>query len=135
MNALRSDHIIKGVDGKKWISINRQKTGVNSSIPLLPQAEAILEKYGNDLRCQYNGKLLPVFSNQKMNDYIKVVAALCSIQKELTMHVARKTFGMLMLANGVSMETVSAMLGHSNIAVTQKSYAQIKKFTDWCRNG
>ena len=79
-----------------------------------------------------SGKLLPILTNQKMNAYLKEIADLCQIDKELTYHIARHTFATtITLSNGVSIESVSKMLGHKNIKTTQH-YAKIldKKVSD-----
>lgn len=81
-----------GIDGEKWIHIHRQKTDTASRIPLLPIPKGILEKYENHPQCCNNRKMLPVLSNQKMNAYLKEIADLCGISKELTFHIARHTF-------------------------------------------
>ena len=122
---LTKNHLCIGIDGKKWIFTMRQKTGTKSNIPLLPVAEAIIEKYKNEDFCQIKNKLLPVLSNQKMNAYLKEIATLCGINKELTYHIARHTFATTVtLLNGVPIESVSKMLGHSSIKMTQH-YAKI----------
>ena len=114
-----------GLDGNKWIYTKRQKTKTTSNIPVLPQAEQIIEKYRNHPSCLNSGKLLPVLSNQKMNAYLKEIADLCGINKELTYHIARHTFATTVtLSNGVPIESVSKMLGHKNIKTTQH-YAKI----------
>ena len=75
--------------------------------------------------CAISGKLLPVLSNQKMNAYLKEIADLCEISKELTFHIARHTFATIVtLSNGVPIESVSKMLGHKSIKTTQH-YAKI----------
>ena len=107
--------------GKRWIVTSRHKTGVSCNIPLLEVPQKILQKYeGKDKK----GRLLPIISNQKMNAYLKEIADVCGIEKNLTCHVARHTFATLMLSLGVSMESVSRMLGHTNIKTTQ-IYARI----------
>jgi site-specific recombinase XerD len=91
----------------------------------LPQAEYIISKYEDDPVCLSTGKLLPVASNQKTNAYLKEIAAVCGIDKELTFHIARHTFATTVtLTNGVSIESVSKMLGHKNLRTTQH-YAKI----------
>ncbi|OFX57619.1 MAG: hypothetical protein A2046_07505 [Bacteroidetes bacterium GWA2_30_7] len=113
---LTSDNLFIGIDGEKWIKIKRQKTGTPSSVPLLPKALEILEKYKENK----TGKLLPILSNQKMNSYLKEIADLCGIKKNLTFHIARHTFATTVtLTNGVPIETVSKMLGHKSIKTTQ----------------
>ncbi len=122
---LKQENIGIGIEGKKWIFTSRQKTKTASNIPLLPQAEEIIEKYKNNIHCAVKGSLLPVLSNQKMNSYLKEIADLCGIKKELTFHIARHTFATTVtLSNGVSIESVSKMLGHKSIKTTQH-YAKI----------
>lgn len=122
---LSSNNIVIGIDGGKWIKINRSKTDTRSNIPILPTAEAILKKYAEKAETQKNQLLLPVLSNQKMNAYLKEIAALCKIEKNLTFHLARHTFATTVtLANGVPIETVSKMLGHKSLKTTQH-YAKI----------
>ncbi|MDX5435789.1 MAG: site-specific integrase [Pontibacter sp.] len=122
---LRHTDICKGIDGEQWIVKNRQKTGTPSRIPLLPTALYIIKKYKEHPQHVYEGKVLPVPSNQKMNAYLKEIADLCGIQKQLTFHIARHTFATTVtLLNGVPMESVSKMLGHTNLKTTQH-YAKI----------
>lgn len=112
-------------DGRKWIQKKRQKTKNLCSIPLLPAAIEILEKYQNHQMCIKKGLVLPVSSNQKMNAYLKEIADLCGINKNLSTHTARHTFATTVtLSNQVSMEVVSKMLGHSSINMT-KRYARV----------
>ena len=114
-----------GIDGERWIFINRTKTDTRSNIPILPIAATILEKYRNHPQVVMKGKLLPVLSNQKMNAYLKEIADLCGFNKELTFHIARHTFATTVtLSNGVPIESVSKMLGHKNLKTTQH-YAKI----------
>lgn len=122
---LTKEQITIGVDGNIWIITNRQKTGINSNIPLLPIAEEIIKKYENHPLVSNSGKLLPVYSNQKVNEYLKTIADNCNINKKLTFHCARHTFATTVtLSNNVSMESVSKMLGHKSIKTTQH-YAKI----------
>ncbi len=122
---LQPQHVVFGMDGEKWISIRRQKTDVPSNIPLLPQALEIVEKYKDNPCCVRANMLLPVLSNQKMNEYIKELSSICGIEKDLTFHCARHTFATTVtLTNGVSIESVSKMLGHKNLRTTQH-YAKI----------
>ena len=114
-----------GVDVERWIFINRTKTDTRSNIPLLPIAKALLEKYENHPQAINQEKLLPILSNQKMNSYLKEIADVCEINKELTFHIARHTFATTVtLSNGVPIESVSKMLGHKNLKTTQH-YAKI----------
>jgi site-specific recombinase XerD len=122
---LRRWDLITGVDGEKWIAIKRQKTDTPSRIPLLPTALAIIERYTNHPHCEITGRVLPVLSNQKMNSYLKEIADTCAINKPITFHIARHTFATTVtLLNGVPIESVSKMLGHTNIHTTQH-YAKI----------
>jgi site-specific recombinase XerD len=112
--------ISTGIDGEKWLIYNRTKTGNRSPVPLLPVPLGIIAKY-KDYPVNLNkGKLLPLYSNQKVNGYLKEIAALCGIDKTLTFHTARHTFATTVtLTNGVPIETVSKMLGHTSIKTTQ----------------
>lgn len=122
---LTSSQITVGIDGNHWIMTDRQKTGNSSNIPLLPIAEEIIKKYENHPTVLRSGKLLPVYTNQKVNEYLKTIAENCEINKKLTFHVARHTFATTVtLGNNVSMESVSKMLGHKSIRTTQH-YAKI----------
>jgi len=120
---LTEDHIVIGIDGKRWIKVKRSKTKTLSSIPILPIAEQIMVKYSNQTRI--NDKLLPVYSNQRTNGYLKEIADLTGINKKLTFHMARHTFATTVtLSNGVPIESVSKMLGHKSLKTTQH-YAKI----------
>jgi len=122
---LTKDHISKGIDGNLWIMTNRQKTSTASNIPLLPIPEEIIRKYENHPIALQSEKLLPVYTNQKINEYLKTIADNCEINKKLTFHAARHTFATTVtLGNNVSMESVSKMLGHKSIKTTQH-YAKI----------
>lgn len=122
---LTPTHIATGIDGNLWIFTSRQKTDSPSRIPLLPPAKTILDNYKDHPKCLNENKLLPVLSNQKMNAYLKEIADLCGISKTLTFHIARHTFATTVtLTNGVPIETVSKMLGHRSIKITQH-YAKI----------
>lgn len=115
---LKHSEIVKGIDGSLWIQTFRAKTNTRVPIPLLPQALVLVEKYS--MQKVPNGLVFPVLSNQKMNAYLKEIADLCNISKKLTFHIARHTFATTVtLSNGVPIETVSKMLGHTNIKTTQ----------------
>ena len=125
VRSFERNSVMVGLDGEYWLSTQRQKTGIKESVPLLPQALAIIEKYKNDAYCIRKNKLLPVNSNQKFNEYLKEIGILCKIKKKLTSHIARHTFATtITLANGVPIETVSSMLGHTSIRTTQ-IYAKV----------
>ncbi len=122
---LKTKDLVIGIDGEYWLTIFRQKTGERESVPLLPIAYDIVQKYKEHPGCKKYGKLLPVMSNQIYNNYLKEVAALCGIDKTLTSHIARHTFATTVtLSNGVPIETVSKMLGHTRLVTTQ-IYAKV----------
>jgi len=122
---LTKTHISIGIDGDKWIFTHRQKTESASKIPMLPVTQIIIDKYEDHPKCIANNILLPIFSNQKMNAYLKEIAVVCEINKELTFHIARHTFATtITLSNGVPIESVSKMLGHKNLITTQH-YAKV----------
>lgn len=119
---LTKDMLEERGDGTIWICTHRQKTKVPVNIRLLDIPKMIIDKYAGQAK---GDKLLPVPSNQKMNDYLKEIAAICGIDKPISYHVARHTFAtQICLSNGVPMESVSKMLGHTNIKTTQL-YARI----------
>ena len=123
-NFKRNDVVI-GIDGDYWLSIYRQKTGTKENVPLLPVALEIIEKYKDHPECQTQNKLLPVNSNYRYNAYLQELADLCGIEKKITTHLARHTFATTVtLSNGVPIETVSKMLGHTRLATTQ-IYAKV----------
>ncbi len=125
---LTPDHIVTLGD-KQWIMTQRQKTSVETNVLLLDIPKAIIAKYGG--KTYRNGKLFPMLTNQKTNSYLKEIADICGIKKNLTFHLARHTFATMSLSKGVPMESVSKMLGHTNIRTTQ-IYARItnKKIED-----
>ena len=124
VEGLKPEHVSVDDDGNYWIHKARQKTKNVCSIPYLESARAIAEKYKGHPLCEKRGVLLPVISNQRMNSYLGEIAGICGINKPLTMHIARHSFACLALANGVSMEIIARMLGHSDIRTT-KIYAKV----------
>lgn len=107
---LHPSEVVLGVDGEKWLLVAREKTDVVSRIPLLPQALELIERYKRE--GEEDAPLLPVLSNQKMNAYLKEIAEVCGISKNMTFQLARHTFATAKtLSNGVPIETVSKMLG------------------------
>ncbi|MGL5938118.1 MAG: site-specific integrase [Phocaeicola sp.] len=119
---LRAENIRTSFDGNLWIMTKRQKTDTEVNVPLLNVPQMILAKYKGKLP---KDEILPIMSNQKMNSYLKEIGDLCAITKNLTFHLARHTFATTTtLAKGVPIETVSKMLGHTNIETTQ-IYARI----------
>ena len=118
--ALTEENLIKDGSDNLWIKANRAKTGTKANVPVLKSSRRIIEKY--------SGKqigLIPKLSNQKMNAYLKEIADLCGIKKHLTWYVSRHTFATTVtLGNGMKIENVSAMMGHSSIKQTQH-YAKV----------
>ena len=122
---LAPEHIVRDNNGNLWIRKPRQKTKNMCNIPLLDIPQEILRKYADHPTCRKKGVLLPVPCNQKMNSYLKEIADICMIRKNLTTHTARHSYATsVCLANGVSLENVAKMLGHSNIKMTQH-YARV----------
>ncbi len=122
---LTPGNITVGIDGEYWISTSRQKTDEPVRVPILPKAWVIIEKYRTHPRSLQRGSIFPSITNQILNNYLKEIADLCSIEKNLTFHLARHTFATTVtLTNGVPIETVSKMLGHSKITTTQV-YAKV----------
>jgi integrase len=117
---LTSNNISSDGNDNLWIITNRAKTAIRANVPILPPTLAIINKYRN-----MQIGLIPKLSNQKMNAYLKEIADLCGIDKHLTWYVARHTFATTVtLGNGIRIENVSAMMGHTNIKQTQH-YAKV----------
>lgn len=122
---LFQEQLLLGIDGNYWLHTKRAKTDEIVKIPLLRKAKAIIEKYAGEMKQHPEGKLLPVFSNQKVNSYLKVITKACGIHKNITFHSARHTFATTVtLSNGVPIETVSKLLGHTKLTTTQ-IYARV----------
>lgn len=121
---LQSEHVGRDDKGNVWIHKPRQKTGVMSTIPLLPVAKTILEKYADDPSCREKGKLLPVCSNQRMNSYLTELADICRIDKKLTTHCARHTFACVALDYGMPIDIIAKILGHTKVNMT-RHYARL----------
>lgn len=125
MANLTRGNIVKGIDGGDWLVTNRQKTETVVKVPLLPQASVLIKKYHDHPKASNSDKLFPIISNQRMNGYLKEIADICGIGKTLTFHIARHTFATTVtLSNGVPIESVSKMLGHTSIRTTQ-IYAKV----------
>lgn len=120
------DNIVEDNNKKLCISIHRTKTDTECFVPLLSVPLRIIEKYKDYPEELKKGKLLPTLSNQKMNAYLKEIAALCGVKKNISFHLARHTCATLLLNNGVPIETVAKILGHKNIRTTQ-IYAKMQK--------
>lgn len=121
---LKSEHLVTDINGMIWIRKTRQKTKNMCNIPLLDEAQKILDRYKDHPYCQTQGVLLPVCSNQKMNMYLKELADICGIRKNLSTHCARHTFATLTLASGATIDNVAKMLGHANVNMT-RHYAKV----------
>jgi site-specific recombinase XerD len=122
---LTPDCVALGIDGTKWIFTRRQKSLTQVKVPILPKALAIIDKYKNHPKVLNEGKLLPEISNQKLNSYLKEIADLCGIEKNLHFHLARHTFATtITLTHGVPIESISKMLGHTKLSTTQ-IYAKV----------
>lgn len=121
MLSLSLKNINKDHNGKQWILKARQKTGISSTIPLLPDAIKLIEKYS--IVKKPIELVFPGISIQKFNQYIKEIADLVGIQEKLSSHVGRRTFGNIALAKGISINVISKILGHSNTIITQRIYA------------
>jgi site-specific recombinase XerD len=124
---LAPENVFTGLDGKLWVTKNRAKTGSEECVPLMPIPLAIIQKYKNHPYCVEHNKLLPINSNYRYNVYLKELADICGIHKDLTTHTARHTFATTVtLENDVPIETVGKMLGHKDLRSTQ-IYAKITK--------
>ena len=121
---LKAEHLVADIHGKIWIRKARQKTKNMCNIPLLDEAQKIIDRYKEHPYCQTRGVLLPVCSNQKMNSYLKELADICGIRKNLSTHCARHTFATLTLASGATIDNVAKMLGHANVNMTRR-YAKV----------
>jgi len=122
---LTESNIVKGIDNNNWIYTKREKTDEQVKVPILPKAWSIIEKYRNIQETDFTSNVLPISSNQKTNAYLKEIVESCGIQKNISFHVARHTFATtVMLSNGVPIETVSKLLGHTKLSTTQ-IYARV----------
>lgn len=125
------EHIVKDAYGEHWIEMYRKKTKNFTErkffVLLLPEAIELIEKYKNDPASLQKGTIFPYFSNQTTNRYLKIIAKKAEILKPITFHWARHTFATTVtLENGVSIESVSQMLGHASMRTTQ-IYSKVKK--------
>ena len=120
---LHPNQVLMGIDGNQMVHTKRIKTNESVKILLLPRARDILDKYKEEMKL--TGKVLPVYSNQKTNKNLKEIATACGIHKNITFHCARHTFATTVtLSNGVPIETVSKLLGHTKLSTTQ-IYAKV----------
>lgn len=122
---LSNANVLMGDDNYNWIITTRQKTKAPVKVPLLQKAQALIDKYDNHPMTLVSGTLFPVITNEKLNLYLKEIADAAGITKNLTFHMARHTFATtITLTNGVPIETVSKLLGHTKISTTQ-IYARV----------
>jgi site-specific recombinase XerD len=122
---LKPANIITNVDGTKWIKTSRAKTETSVQVPLLRPALLILEKYMQQTEAQMRNTVFPWISNQEINRSLKIIAEVCGIKKHLTFHLARHTFATTVtLINGVPIESISKMLGHTKLSTTM-IYAKV----------
>src|SRR5690606_32599820 len=120
MTNLTINNIVKGIDGGDWLITNRQKTEMVVKVPLFPQTSELIEEYQEHPKACNSDRLFPVISNQRINGYLKEIANICGIGKTFTFHIERHTFTpTVTLSNSVPIESVSKMLGHTNIRTTQ----------------
>ena len=125
LDGLNGGNVTNGIDGNLWIIKNRLKTDVRSAIPLLPKALKLIVKYNPDFRVAIDKQLLPMYNIQRYNAYLKEIADLCGITKVLSSHAGRRTFASTVaLSNGISIESISQMLGHSTTKITHQ-YARV----------
>lgn len=118
---LREENVRRYFDGHWWVITRRQKTSVESNVRLLDVPLRLVEKYRGTLP---DGRLFPVPSNNCCNENLRHLAARCGIRTHLTFHVGRHTFATLALNRGMPVESLSRILGHTNIRTTQ-IYAKI----------
>ena len=122
---LKPENIITNIGGAKWIKTSRAKTGKSVYIPLLKPALFILEKYSEQKEALIRETIFPWISNQEVNRSLKIIAEVCGIKKHLTFHLARHTFATTVtLINGVPIESISKMLGHTKVSTTM-IYAKV----------
>jgi site-specific recombinase XerD len=122
---LQRREIVTAVDGMKWIKSTREKSGVTINVPLLQPVRPLVDKYTEDPRAAYRDTVFPPVSNQEVNRGIKMIGEICGIKKKLTFHLARHTFATTVtLMNGVPIETISKMLGHTKLTTTM-IYARV----------
>ncbi|WP_199724477.1 site-specific integrase [Taibaiella sp. KBW10] len=123
--ALSPENIVL-VDKERWLIKDRGKTGVSEIVPILPNVEELITKYKDHPKCKVRNALMPVSSNTRYNGYLKEIALICGLDRELNTHLARHTFADMMLNLGVPLEDVSKMLGHRSIRTTQR-YCRVRK--------
>jgi site-specific recombinase XerD len=132
LSELKCSDVTTGIDGNQWIIKNRVKTDIRSAIPLLPKALSLIVEFNPKYKELDSEPLLPLYSLQKYNSYLKEVAELSGINKELTSHAGRRTFASTVaLTNGISIESIAQMLGHSSTKITHQ-YARVSDLKVAC---
>lgn len=126
---LREHNIHQTTDGYHYIFKERQKTQQPTVIPLTKEALRLIDKYRTNEYCRKNGLMLPLLPNQKVNIYLKQLAAIAGINKRLTFHVARRTAAQIALNRGVDTKALTSFMGHASISMTEKQYARIEPAT------
>ena len=122
---LRRGNCILDEDCDSWLETRRQKTGIRTNVLAIPPLKRIIEKYKNNPECENDNRLIPDRSNSNVNAYLKEIADLCSIDKNLTWYCGRHTFATtIALANNIPMEIISQIMGHKRITQTQH-YAKL----------
>lgn len=122
---LTNQNITTGIDNSLWLNYHRQKTGIRVALPLLEPAQYILMRYDCYNTHKPSSRLFPITKNQVVNRYLKLIAAKAGVNKQITFHMARHTFATtITLMQGIPIETVSKMLGHTNLTTTQV-YAKV----------
>jgi integrase len=120
VSLLSYEHIKIGVDGKRWLEINRQKTGVLTLVPLLPVADEILRKYLDDSKCLSHVGLLPIPCVQVFNRNISLLMKAVGVNKKISSHSCRYTFAStILMGTGIPLEIAGKMLGHASLRSTQ----------------
>lgn len=118
MAKLTLGHIVPGIDGGKWIITRRQKTKVRAAVPLLSEADRLISKYNKEID-DLAKPIFDFYSIQRFNTYLHEIAEICGINKNLTSHVGRRTFATtIALSNGIGLETISKILGHTTTKIT-----------------
>lgn len=125
LSALTIKNIYKGVNNQSWLEYQRQKTRVVGKVPLIPEALKLIKKYSDDPVAKERGTLFNVPSNQKLNDYLKLVADAAGVTKTVTCHVGRHTHATMALTFGMSMETIRKSLGQKSLKTTE-IYSQVE---------
>ncbi|MGZ0014828.1 phage integrase SAM-like domain-containing protein [Yeosuana sp. AK3] len=122
---LRLNNYTLDEDFDNWLKTKRQKTDIKTNVLVIPPLKRIIEKYKNDPECIEENRLIPNRSNTNMNAYLKEIADLCNIEKNLTWYVGRHTFATTVaLANEIPIEVISKIMGHKRITQTQH-YAKL----------